>query len=409
MRRLEQGRDSLLEYFGPGVAVHSITEADAEDYQRWLRHEAPHRRREGVKGYAEATVGKRCKDARQWFRYAVQKCVIDTNPFDAIKCASPATDRHAYIGPADAVAVMNALPDAKWRLLFALARWGGLRVISEPRAMTWADVDWGQGRLLVRSPKTEHMAGHATRVIPLFPQILEPLREVFEQAEAGQTLVLPWLSERSAAALRKPLQQAIERAGVKSWPRLWHNLRSTRQTELERQHPSHVVCAWLGNSQVVAAKHYLQVTEEDFAAALTPQKHAPEKIAAQGAAHMHGHTGSPENETALTGSGRDIDGHVVVTNDPYGVKTSTPKSILRKPLRDAAARSAAQGAATSASPGHRNSRSLEKRFTTYFRSCDQATQREVVWFLERYASLDTDGRTFLRAILDRESDRGYAG
>ncbi|MEM8737741.1 MAG: hypothetical protein AAGG38_04590 [Planctomycetota bacterium] len=185
MRRLKQGRDSLLEYFGKDQAVHGITEANAENDQRWLRHEAPHRRREGVTGFAEP----------------------------------------------------------------------------------------------------------------------------------GEVLVLPWLTDRSSAALRKPLQRAIDRAGVKPWPRLWHNLRSTRQTELERHFPSHVVCAWLGNSRAVAAKHYLQVTDDDFAAAIC----GIEKSAALSAAIMHGHSESPETETALTGSGRGIDGQVVLNNDPYGI------------------------------------------------------------------------------------------
>ena len=36
---------------------------------------------------------------------------------------------------------------------------------------------------------------------------------------------------------------------------------------LAEQFPSHVVCAWLGNSEVVAREHYLQVTDEHFKAA----------------------------------------------------------------------------------------------------------------------------------------------
>ena len=37
----------------------------------------------------------------------------------------------------------------------------------------------------------------------------------------------------------------------------------------------HVVCAWIGNSQPVAAKHYLQVTEEHFASgAQNPAQYA---------------------------------------------------------------------------------------------------------------------------------------
>jgi len=47
-------------------------------------------------------------------------------------------------------------------------------------------------------------------------------------------------------------------------PRLFQNLRSTRETELAQDHPIHVVCAWVGNSPNIVQKHYLQVTDEDF-------------------------------------------------------------------------------------------------------------------------------------------------
>lgn len=45
---------------------------------------------------------------------------------------------------------------------------------------------------------------------------------------------------------------------------LFQNLRSTRETELAETFSLHVVTAWLGNSQLIAAKHYLQVTDEHF-------------------------------------------------------------------------------------------------------------------------------------------------
>ena len=56
----------------------------------------------------------------------------------------------------------------------------------------------------------------------------------------------------------------MRRAGLKAWPRLWHNLRASRETELAESFPAHVVCEWIGNSQRVAAEHYLQVTDEHF-------------------------------------------------------------------------------------------------------------------------------------------------
>ena len=44
----------------------------------------------------------------------------------------------------------------------------------------------------------------------------------------------------------------------------YFNLRSTRRTELEERFANHVVNAWLGHSGAVAAKHYLQVTDEHW-------------------------------------------------------------------------------------------------------------------------------------------------
>src|SRR5262249_54376152 len=64
--------------------------------------------------------------------------------------------------------------------------------------------------------------------------------------------------------LRTQLLKIIRRAGLKPWPKLFQNLRSTRQTELTEKFQSHVVCAWIGNSEDVAREQYLQVTDEHF-------------------------------------------------------------------------------------------------------------------------------------------------
>jgi hypothetical protein len=64
------------------------------------------------------------------------------------------------------------------------------------------------------------------------------------------------------------MRRIIKRAGLKPWPKVFQNLRSTRETELQVTHPTHVVCAWIGNSPQVAHKHYLQVTDDDFAKAV---------------------------------------------------------------------------------------------------------------------------------------------
>ena len=63
-------------------------------------------------------------------------------------------------------------------------------------------------------------------------------------------------------------KRIVRQAGLKPWPKLFQNLRSTRKTELAEEYPMHVVCAWIGNSQPIAAKHYFQVIDAHFARAV---------------------------------------------------------------------------------------------------------------------------------------------
>ena len=67
--------------------------------------------------------------------------------------------------------------------------------------------------------------------------------------------------------LRTEMTRLLRRAGVSGWPRLFHSMRASRQTELQHEFPLQVVCSWLGNSPRIAQQSYLLVTEDDFAKA----------------------------------------------------------------------------------------------------------------------------------------------
>lgn len=159
--------------------------------------------------------------------------------------------------------VLAACPDSEWRLIFALCRFGGLRCPSEVLNLTWDAVLWDQSKIRVASPKAEHLAGGGSRLIPLFPELLPHLEQAFEDAPAGATYVVSRYRDTNAN-LRTQLLRIIDRAGVDRWPKVFQNLRSTRETELMRAHPAHVACEWIGNTEAVAFKHYAQVTDEDF-------------------------------------------------------------------------------------------------------------------------------------------------
>ncbi|MFM7519087.1 MAG: tyrosine-type recombinase/integrase [Planctomycetota bacterium] len=164
-------------------------------------------------------------------------------------------------------AVLTACPDADWRTTFALARWAGLRCPSELVGLTWVDVDWSRGALRVRSPKTEHHAGHESRLVPMVPRLRAVLAEAFDLAPAGATLVVPRFQDM-AANLRTQAHRIIERAGLTVWPKPFQNMRSSRETDWLSKFPVASVAQWMGHSPVVSMRHYAQALPEHFGAAV---------------------------------------------------------------------------------------------------------------------------------------------
>jgi integrase len=284
-------RRCLVEYLGADRPLQEITAGDADAWRLWLiEHEK----------LADNTVRRRCGIAKQFFKAAMRRNLIAENPFADLVAAVRHNDkRYYFVTKADAQRVLDACSDAQWRLLFALSRFGGLRCPSEHLGLRWGDVDWERGRITVHSPKTEHHPGGASRQIPIFPELRPYLEEVWEQAEPGTEWVITRYRD-SNVNLRSQLLDIIWKTKLREWPKLFQNLRSTRQTELAETYPMHVVCSWIGNSAAVAAKHYLQVTDEHY---LQASKEAVQNPVQQ--AHENPCDGSQEN-TATPGFSEDF-------------------------------------------------------------------------------------------------------
>src|SRR5262245_49155512 len=271
---LERARDNLLTFFGPNKPLAAITAGDADEFRLWLRRSKPAKPGEPMPpALADNTARRTCGRAKQFFEAARKKKLIAESPFanvgDCQVRANKARDR--FVTREEAKKVLDACHCTQWQLVFALSRYGGLRCPSEHALLRWADIDWANNRFTVHSPKTEHHDGHASRVVPIFAELrpyLEAARaESPKDAEYVFTLkgmIRNRLTGKSAN-VGTTMAKFVKRAGLTPWSKLFQNLRSSRQTELEAQgFPSHVVCAWLGNSPKVAREHYLRVTESDF-------------------------------------------------------------------------------------------------------------------------------------------------
>jgi integrase len=267
---------NLAEHFGETL-IADVTPGDCDDFARFLMTTARSAKQVERQGAAlsPATCGKRLQLASTIFGDAQRRGLISSNPFaDVKKPGAVNIDRQQYV-PAESVeTLIEAEPDPEWRLLLALARYLGLRTPSEPFSLTWDCIDWEKRRIRINSPKTE-VHGKPYRTAPIPPEVLAHLERLYTLAPEGAVYVLDRLRQRDSVKaaergfwaglnLRTALLKKIERAGLTVWPRLWHALRASAETDLVARFPVHVVAGWLGNTPTVATKHYLMTTDADF-------------------------------------------------------------------------------------------------------------------------------------------------
>ena len=239
-------RRNLEDYFQDRF-IRDITAEDAERWRAWLVSE---------QGLSQATVSRRVKAARSMWKSAIRWKLALDNPFAGVRAGSQANEARTVFVSQDVIEkVISNAPDAEWRAIIALARYGGLRTPSETFALRWVDIDWEAGQMKVSVPKLEHLEGHGQRIVPLFAELRPFLDSLLLDPASGSEYVIT-RHRMGCANLRTQFERIITKAKVKSWPRLFHNLRGSRETELMREYDLKTVCSWIGNSPEVAARHY---------------------------------------------------------------------------------------------------------------------------------------------------------
>ncbi len=256
----------LTAFLGATADLRAVTVEQAEGFKRLYQD----------KKLASATVYRRLKMAKMLFGHALKLKLIAANPFADVKSKNHnPPERRCYISPPDAQKLIDAA-NPTWRTIIALSRFAGLRCPSEVLMLKWENVNLAAGRMVVQSPKTEHLEGRSERVVPVFAVLRPYLEEAWELAAPGEQYVVGgeqgnkyretaqgpngWVNMN----LRTTFEKLIRRAGLTPWPKLFHNLRASCETDLMANHPIHVVTAWIGNTPKIALGHYLQTLDADF-------------------------------------------------------------------------------------------------------------------------------------------------
>ena len=321
---------NLLEHFGGQRDLRTIDEVAAEDFKLFLLKEK----------LASTTVAKRLQFARQFFKAAMKRKLIQSNPFAEVGAkATMKDDRERFVTREETNRLLEACPNIDWRVIVGLCRFGGLRCPSEVLTLEWADVDWERGRFRTHSPKTEHHPGKASRMVPLFPELRAILEEAWELAPEGAVYVVGNESYRKKANtpggwrncnLRTQFGRILKRAGLEPWPRLFHALRASRETELAAEYPVHVVTSWLGNTPKIAMKHYLMTTEADFAKASTPMGRLVQ-MAVQNPVQLEPNSGAKHGAAACRSESQEAARNEI---SPCNTRAyANPCKVVRRPAK----------------------------------------------------------------------------
>ena len=230
---------NLTEFFDADVRLDEITPGDADEFRIHLKMKEK---------LSDNTVRRRMGIAKQFFRAAVRKKLITENPFAGQATVVRENTKRNYLVTREEIdLILDICPDAAWRLMIAMARYGGLRCASEIERLKWSDINWDKERFTVHASKTEHHADGGVRVVPIFPELAPYLQDAYDAAEPGDVYCCPQYTNANQM-YRKVLLDLIKKAGLKPWDKLFQNCRASRETELAEQYPIQVVCAWIGNS-----------------------------------------------------------------------------------------------------------------------------------------------------------------
>lgn len=245
--RMEYVARLLIEHFGETCRLDRVKRDGAAKFRASI----------AAKNVTEATIRSYIRSASSGFGKAVSRDIIPINPFDREATASLAAKHWEFIGDDQFAKMLDHARDMHWRCLLGLCRWAGLRV-GEALIATWGDIDWTERTIRVRSPKTEKHPGGAERTVPIEPRLHETLLTAFEAAGDGASRVCPVshnnLYYHAGAILR--------RAGIEAYPKPFHTLRKSLETEWLEQYPVVDVCKWLGHSPATATKYYHQTRPE---------------------------------------------------------------------------------------------------------------------------------------------------
>jgi len=252
-RDLKRTCDLLFEYFGSDDAkMGEITGDRISDFRLWLTSREP--------GFAIGTLSKYAGIMKNIFNRAVSEGVIVKSPAAHIQIQTPTKDEPPKWVTEEQLHVV-ATTDRRLTPLFGLCYYAGLRV-NEALRLRWDDVNFKEGKILVRSRQGRRTTKQGTRVVKLEKDLAGWLRLWRDVKKLDGDL-----PELICSEVPANYQRAVANVMNKYAEHFRFTLKDLRAMRsmiwMKEGIPANVVCKWMGHDPKVAFKHY-NIVDENY-------------------------------------------------------------------------------------------------------------------------------------------------
>lgn len=214
-----------------------------------------------LKTWGQATVSRTHGVYLQMGLWAVRRGFCESNPFAGLQRYSTVNENNDFYVEVDvAKHIISVSRDPDLRACIALARFGGLRIISEVIDLQWSAYKPDDNVIVCRKSKRKKTSAQSDlfKAVPLFPYLDSILVEHWElTAETSEYIITPSTLRSTDTALRNKLKKAVKRAtGNTCWVRPWDNLRHSYTIDVRKSFGVEEGAAITGHTPATALKHY---------------------------------------------------------------------------------------------------------------------------------------------------------
>lgn len=256
---------ATLSQFAADHGSRSIRSISGEQIDTWLFR----------RNVAPSTVGKHVKIIRAWLAWCTREHILDAVPDIATKAKIGVGEKKFIQFELYQQLIDHFADDAEMQCALALSRWCGLRIASELCPLRRSNFDLANDRVIIEDTKRTYRQSRdppRTRKLPLFTGLRPYLTPMLNRPGGPQDYLLPTIGgqdpKQIGSMLRQRVYRAIDRLGMEPWPRVFHSVRATRQTQLKELFGEKVACDWIGNSKDVFRRHYELIDDEIFTRAV---------------------------------------------------------------------------------------------------------------------------------------------